>query len=215
MLRHVLVQLRRQPVAFVALFVALSGSAVAAAPLVTGRDVKNSSLTGADVKNSSLSSADVKDRSLLAKDFRAGQLPAGPAGAKGAAGPTGAPGPAGTPGAKGDPGATGPAGPEGPAPTLGWASVSSTGTVEASGSSNVTQANVTHPEAGTYCFTDLPFAVRTLAVTGTHVSAPKIVTGLPGRPESTAIPCAKGASRVETFNTAGASTDGGFIVVFY
>lgn len=109
----------------------------------------------------------------------------------------------------------GPAGPEGPAATLGWAQVSGSGSVTPSRSQNVTQANVTRAETGTYCITGLPFAPRTLAVTGTNVSSPRIVTGFPGETGVTPVPCPAGASRVETYDAAGASADGGFIVVFY
>jgi hypothetical protein len=65
---------------------------------VTGKNVKGSSLTGKDIKNNSVTgrdvkgikSGDVRDRSLLAKDFKPGQLPAGPQGAKGDRGNNGA-----------------------------------------------------------------------------------------------------------------------------
>jgi uncharacterized protein YjbI with pentapeptide repeats len=60
--------------ATLALFVALGGSAYAAAT-VTGRDVRNGTLTGSDVKNNSLRGADIRNRSLRAADFRAGALP--------------------------------------------------------------------------------------------------------------------------------------------
>lgn len=55
-------------VALIALFVALSGTAYAAVTL----------------PRNSVTTIQVKDRSLLSKDFKAGQLPAGPAGANGA-----------------------------------------------------------------------------------------------------------------------------------
>ena len=96
-------------VAFVALFFAIGGSSFAAdavdsaAKLVTGKNVKNSSLTGKDVKNSSLTASDVKDRSLLAADFKSGQLPAGPAGSAGPKGETGSRGPQGQTGEAGTP----------------------------------------------------------------------------------------------------------------
>jgi hypothetical protein len=64
MLRTTIHHLARQPVAFAALFVALSGSAVAAAPLVTGAGVKNGSLTGADVRDRSLTGRDVRASTL-------------------------------------------------------------------------------------------------------------------------------------------------------
>lgn len=79
------------PLAFgLLLALGLAGSAGAAATLITGKQIKDSSLTGKDVK----------DGSLSAKDFAKGQLPAGAKGEAGAAGPAGPAGPA---GAKGDP----------------------------------------------------------------------------------------------------------------
>jgi hypothetical protein len=90
-------------VATLALFLALTtGGAYAAGQLITGKDVKNSSLTGADIKNSSLTGSDVKDGSLTAKDLKAGTLTSGPAGAAGPAGPAGPAGAKGAAGAKGD-----------------------------------------------------------------------------------------------------------------
>ncbi len=86
-------------VALAALFVASSGTAVAAV-IVTGANVKNGSLTGLDVRNGSLTSADVKNRSLLPVDFK-GKLPAGPQGPVGPAGPVGAQGAPGAPGVSG------------------------------------------------------------------------------------------------------------------
>ena len=74
-------------VAFLALFVAIAGTATAA-KLITGSDIRNSSITTRDVKN----------RTLLRRDFRPGQLPAAP---RGPAGPAGHPGPAGPAGAAG------------------------------------------------------------------------------------------------------------------
>jgi hypothetical protein len=65
-------------VAFVALFVAGAGSATAAR-LITGKQIKNSSITSTDVKNGS----------LLRRDFRSSQLPRGPQGLPGASGRAG------------------------------------------------------------------------------------------------------------------------------
>lgn len=92
-------------VSLMALFVALGGSSVAApareaaAKLITGKSIKDSSLTGKDVKNSSLTTSDVKNGSLLSRDFKSGQLPAGPQGPQG---------PKGDKGDKGDKGEAGP-----------------------------------------------------------------------------------------------------------
>ena len=96
--------LRRNAVAYLALFVALGGTSFAAATLITGKNVKNGSLTGADVKNSSLTGTDVKNSSLTGTDVKNKSL--GPGDFNGSvAGPkgdTGPPGPAGP--------STGPAG---------------------------------------------------------------------------------------------------------
>jgi len=81
-------------VAMLALFVAMGGTAIAASSiLITGKQIKNSSITGADVKN----------KSLTPKDFRGSVR-----GARGAAGPSGPPGPNGATGAPGAPGSPGP-----------------------------------------------------------------------------------------------------------
>jgi hypothetical protein len=79
-------------VAYVALFVALGGSAYATVKI-----------TGKQVKDGSLTSRDVKDRSLLAQDFKEG-LPAGAQGPQGPKGESGANGTDGAPGAPGTPG---------------------------------------------------------------------------------------------------------------
>lgn len=92
--------LRRNLVAYLALFVALSSTTYAA----------SSALLPAN----SVGTKQVINHSLLKKDFKAGQLPrgrrgpAGPAGADGAIGPAGAAGPAGARGAQGIQGPPGP-----------------------------------------------------------------------------------------------------------
>jgi hypothetical protein len=73
--------------ATIAVFIALGGSSYAAI-VITGRNVKNSSLTGRDIKNSSLTTSDLKNHSLRALDFKSGQLKAGPQGPKGDKGDT-------------------------------------------------------------------------------------------------------------------------------
>lgn len=106
-------------VALTALVFAMSGSALAAKSLITGKDVKNGSLTGADVRNGSLTGADVRNGSLTNADVKLRTLtgsrirpasiplnrlqkqPAGTPGPAGPAGPQGDPGPAGAPGRDG------------------------------------------------------------------------------------------------------------------
>jgi hypothetical protein len=87
-----LTYLRRQHLALVALFVALSSTSYAA---IT---IPRNSVGPTQIRRNAVTSAKVSNRSLLAKDFKAGQLPAGPRGEKGEKGD------------KGDPGATGAAG---------------------------------------------------------------------------------------------------------
>jgi hypothetical protein len=94
--------------ATVAVVVALGGGAYAATTLpknsVKSKQIANGQVKGADIAANAVNSAKVADFSLLAQDFRAGQLPAGPAGPQGAQGPQG---PQGEPGADGQPGEDG------------------------------------------------------------------------------------------------------------
>jgi hypothetical protein len=64
----------RNLVGYIALFIALSGTAYAAKPLINGEDVQNESLTGDDVLNDSLKGADVDESTL------SGVSPSGAAG---------------------------------------------------------------------------------------------------------------------------------------
>jgi hypothetical protein len=83
-------------VAMIALFAALTGTAVATtSALITGNQIKNSSITGLDVKN----------KSLTPRDFRGSVR--GPRGPRGLTGAPGAPGAAGAKGDKGDKGDAG------------------------------------------------------------------------------------------------------------
>ena len=121
-------------VAYLALFVALSGTSYAAITVtgdnvrnesLTGRDVRDGSLGGRDVGNSTLTTSDVKNSSLRREDFLPGSLPRGD---RGPAGPQGAQGDTGQQGAPGEPapasgGPLGPAGPAGPAGQAGPAGV--------------------------------------------------------------------------------------------
>ncbi|MBA2347266.1 MAG: collagen-like protein [Solirubrobacterales bacterium] len=91
--------------AVVALVLALGGTATAA-KLITGKQVKNSSLTGADVRNSSLTGADLRNGSVGAADLSSAAKSA-ISGAPGAQGTAGAPGVAGAKGETGAPGAPG------------------------------------------------------------------------------------------------------------
>ena len=98
--------IRGQAVAYVALFVASTGTAVAAGQL------PGNSVGSAQLKRGAVTAAKVKPGSLLARDFRRGELHlrVGPIGRVGAQGVPGATGPQGTPGLQGPAGAQGPQG---------------------------------------------------------------------------------------------------------
>jgi hypothetical protein len=100
MLQH----LRRNLVAYLALFVALSSTGYAASTKLLPRN--------------SVGSAQVINGSLLKKDFKAGQLPRGPRGLRGVQGIQGAAGVQGAQGAQGPKGDTGAPGPRGPSDTF-------------------------------------------------------------------------------------------------
>ena len=112
-------------VALVSLFVALTGTSIAAVAAfppnsVGARELKNGSVGTQELKGRSvtfgkiaagaITSGVVRNGSLTMADFNQHQLPTGPVGAVGPAGPIGPPGPAGTPGPAGAPGPRGPKG---------------------------------------------------------------------------------------------------------
>ncbi len=104
MIKH----LRRNLVAYIALFAALGGTSYAAIKL------PRNSVGKAQIRRNAVTSAKVRDHSLLARDFKSGELPAaetGPAGPQGAIGPQGPAGQDGAPGAPGADGSQGSAGP--------------------------------------------------------------------------------------------------------
>jgi hypothetical protein len=104
-------------VALIALFVALGGGAYAAvgvpANSVGTAQLKDRAVTTTKLSDGAVTSRAVADHSLLAQDFKAGQIPIGPAGPQGPKGDTGPQGPQGDIGPQGPQGATGPQGPQG------------------------------------------------------------------------------------------------------
>ena len=81
---------RNNVVAYLALFVALGGSAYAAIELekndVTSKHIKNGGIKNKDIADNAVTSPKVANGSLLGEDFAAGQLPAGQQGDQGPAG---------------------------------------------------------------------------------------------------------------------------------
>jgi hypothetical protein len=103
-------------VAYLALFVALGGSAYAAVT-VTGQNIKDGTVTGKDVKNRSLGKSKLSATALGSLTGERGPAgpegPQGPQGQRGPAGPIGQTGPAGPAGPAGKDGANGAPGPSG------------------------------------------------------------------------------------------------------
>lgn len=92
-MKGVLKRLRMSPamvVAMIALFVALSGTAVATTSvLITGKQIKNGSITGADIKNKSVPAAKLKGNFRGARGVAGAPGPVGPQGPQGPQGPKG------------------------------------------------------------------------------------------------------------------------------
>ena len=121
--------LRRNAVAYLALFVALGGTSWAAVNLprnsVGTAQLKPGAVASSDLRTNAVTSQKVRDGSLTPADFARGALGSAgsSSGAPGAQGLPGAPGPQGPAGPTGAQGPTGPGGPTGPAgPTEGVAS---------------------------------------------------------------------------------------------
>jgi hypothetical protein len=132
--------LKRNAVAYAALFVALGGTSAYAADRITSSEIAPDAVKTAHIKDGQVRSADVGDGSLLARDFAAGSLPRGPrgsAGARGPAGPVGAAGAEGPAGPEGPQGARGPEGPAGPQGPQGPAGLSGVEIVTVNDYSNV------------------------------------------------------------------------------
>jgi hypothetical protein len=155
-------------VAYLALGVALSGSAYAANQLtgrdvrdasLTGRDIANSTLTGMDVRRGSIGGVDIRDGSVTRRDLRPGILVAGPPG------PIGLPGPAGPAGAKGADGAA-----------RAYAGVAANGAV-VEGSRNVRSAK--RIGSGRYC-------VRLVSVIDAARAVPAVTANAFGGPTDVA-----------------------------
>ena len=150
-MRRMLIRLRPSPamvVACIALLFALTGAGYAAGML--GPNTVGTK----QLKRNAVISSKVKNRSLLAVDFKAGQLPQGPKGDPGAPGQQGQPGQPGAPGA--------------PGTAKAYATIRSDGGVEASQSKGITQAMVTHPSVGVYCFRNLGFTAKSALATGSN-----------------------------------------------
>jgi collagen triple helix repeat protein len=136
MIIRMLTALRQNIVAWIALFIALTGTSMAASHyLIT-------------------STAQIKPSVL--KQLRVAPVSTGPTGAAGAPGAPGREGAAGPSGPRGEAGPSGEAGPKGePGSALAYAHVSKDGTIDAANSKNVENVKVERPEPGLYCISGL------------------------------------------------------------
>jgi Collagen triple helix repeat (20 copies) len=143
MARRLFQHLRRNLVAYLALFVALSGTGYAA----SAKLLPKNSVGSAQVINGSLLKSDLSKKTLAALRGRTGARgPIGLPGSQGATGPQGVQGASGPQGVQGAPGAPGPPGLPGTARAFGL--VAANGTL--SRSKNVVSVG-TAPNSGVYC----------------------------------------------------------------
>jgi hypothetical protein len=190
-------------VACLALGIALGGTSYAAITLP-----KNSVGTK-QLKKNAVISAKVKNRSLRAVDFKKGQLPRGPRGLQGAQGTQGIQGIQGIQGVKGDPGTA-----------VAYALVTETGTVETNGPvKGITNAMITHPAVGVYCFRSLPAGAKIALVSANNFNgADDTISSVYTNNTGNIVDCDIGAGdrfRVRTYDVSNAAlADRPFVIWF-
>jgi len=132
-------------VAFLALVIAMSGSAVAAS-LITSKQIKDGTIQ-------------VKD---ISKTARAQLAPKAAVGVPGPQGPAGSQGPNGDAGAQGEKGATGAQGVPGEA--VAYANVKPDGTIEPGQSKGIANDMIDRTAEGVFCFKNLGFTPKSAMV---------------------------------------------------
>ena len=182
--------LRQNTIALLALFLALGGTTYAASTALIGKN--------------SVASPQVVNGSLQAKDLskKARKALKGNRGLRGLTGQTGAPGTSGVKGDKGDKGDTG-----APGTAVAWAYVHSDGTVDPVQSKGLTNANVTHPATGYYCFTGLSFTPKNIVVAPNNIGPVFDTVAAGSIPASgqTFVTCAGTQARATTWGVAAAA----------
>jgi hypothetical protein len=147
--------LRHNTIGLLALFVALGGTTYAASTALIGKNT----VASPQVVNGSLQTKDLSKKARKALT-----------GNRGLRGPAGVQGAQGAQGAKGATGAQGIQGIQGPAGiAAAYAKVSSTGAVDTARSVGITQAMVTNPATGVYCFNGLGFTPKSMMASGDNI----------------------------------------------
>lgn len=171
----------------IAVFLVLGGATAFALSLP-----KNSVGTK-QLKNNAVTGPKVKNGSLEAVDFKAGQLPAGPKGERG------------EPGAPGEPGTA-----------FAFAYVNAGNEVTSANSKNVTNANLTHPGTGTYCFSGLNPAPKVAVATPQYwLPKPRTVSLFMGAYGPPGAECPAGTQTSVVISEEGnVQSDSPFTIIF-
>jgi hypothetical protein len=179
-------------VALLALCVALGGSAYAASK-INGNDIQNRTIAGKKLKNRTIKLRKISKATVQALKGQRGLR--GPRGRRGRTGPKGANGADGS--------------------ALAYARVASDGTIDAARAKGITQANLSHPSVGVYCFINLGFTPRnvvaTLALEPGASGDEVLNASIP--PPNTTLSCGD-AVGIQIRHSAGANADLGFYVAF-
>jgi hypothetical protein len=195
-------------VAGLALFFAIGGpsfaadAAKSAAKLITGKQIKDSSLTTKDVKNGS----------LLSADFKAGQLPAAPQGPQGPQGPKGDQGGKGDKGEQGIQGLKGDKGDPG-TPGMARAYARVQGTVC---NPNTESCTIGTPNKGVAYAIHVATGIYCVGVTGIVSFGGVAIVSSSGDAAfatwSANIACSTQEFEVRTYNASHTLTDGTFVI---
>ncbi len=181
--------------ATIAVFIAIGGSAYAATQLkknsVGTKQIKNNAVTAAKIKNGTITGSKINLSSLGAVPSATNATNAGNANTLG-----------------GQPASAFPA-----ASVIRSATVEENGTVVASKSDGISQANVTHPAEGFYCVSGLSPAPKTAVAQAAFGSRGEIGVYVETNPESTGE-CGHKQVAISTYE-GGVSTNAAFALIVH